>query len=125
MSAPLVPPAPQLLVACLCAEWCGACRAYRTAYEAVASHFAGRARFAWIDVEDESDALGALDVDDFPTLFIADGDRVAFFGAVTPQPQTAVRLIHRALHGELGAVEHPAVAGLAERVRAIVARGGA
>jgi thiol-disulfide isomerase/thioredoxin len=61
------------LVACLCAEWCGSCRDYRATFAALAAQFAADAEFAWIDVEDDADALGDPDIDDFPTLLIARG----------------------------------------------------
>ena len=107
------------LVACLCAEWCGSCRDYRPVFESLEHHFAGRARFLWVDIEDESDALGAIDIDNFPSLLIAVAGRAAFFGAVTPQPQTAVRLIHRALQGELGGTVDAAADGLLARLRVL------
>ena len=64
----------RLLVACLCAAWCGTCREYRATFEALSGGFAGEADFAWVDVEDEADALGDLDIENFPTLLIADAD---------------------------------------------------
>jgi thioredoxin 1 len=109
-------PRERLLVSCLCAEWCGSCRDYRATFAALAAQFAANADFAWIDVEDEADALGELDIDDFPTLFIAEGDTLRFLGAVTPQAQTAERLIRSAIAGELLT---PADADLVARVRAI------
>ena len=111
---------PRLLVACLCAEWCGSCRDYRATFDALSVQFAARADFAWIDVEDDADALGELDIDDFPTLLIAEGETMRFLGVVTPQPQTAERLIRSAIAGELVA---SADAELVARVRAIVAAG--
>jgi thioredoxin 1 len=108
----------RLLVTCLCAEWCGSCRDYRATFAALAAQFAPRADFAWIDVEDEADALGELDIDDFPTLLIAEGRTLRFLGVVTPQPQTAERLIRSAIAGELLA---PADVDLVARVRAIAA----
>ena len=110
--------APRLLVSCLCAAWCGSCRDYRATFDALAAQFAASADFAWIDVEDEADALGDLDIDNFPTLLIAEGDTLRFLGVVTPQPQTAERLIRSAIAGEL---EAPADAALVARVRAITA----
>lgn len=109
------------LVACLCAAWCGSCRDYRATFEALGRGFADDADFVWVDVEDEADALGDLDIEDFPTLLIAQGDRTLFLGAVTPQPQTAERLVRSALDGELEALqtEHPE---LPAQVRALAAR---
>ncbi len=106
----------RLLVSCLCAAWCGSCRDYRATFEALAAQFAPSADFAWIDVEDEADALGDLDIDDFPTLLIAEGATLRFLGPVTPQPQTAERLIRSAMAGELAA---PADPELVARVRRI------
>ena len=108
----------RLLVSCLCAAWCGSCRDYRATFDGLAAQFAGRADFAWIDVENEADALGELDIDNFPTLLIAEAETLRFLGVVTPQPQTAERLIKSAIAGELVA---PADAELVARVRAIVA----
>ncbi len=89
------------LVACLCAEWCGSCRDYRATFAALAAQFAADAEFAWIDVEDDADALGDPDIENFPTLLIADAAALRFFGPVTPQAQTAERLVREALDGAL------------------------
>ena len=91
------------LVACLCAEWCGSCREYRATFAALAVQFADAADFAWVDVEDEADALGDLDVENFPTLLIADAAGARFFGPVMPQASAAERLIRGALDGGLAA----------------------
>ena len=113
------------LIACLCAQWCGSCRDYRAVFDSLERHFAGRARFRWVDVEDE-DVLGPLDIENFPTLLVVAARRahgetpaVHFYGPVTPQPQTAVRIVHRALLGELPAVADPQVQALAQRVAAL------
>src|SRR5438105_384451 len=68
--------------------------------------------------EVDADALGDVDVENFPTLLIADAGGPRFLGPVTPQAQTAERLIRGALAGELAASGD---AALAERVRALVA----
>ena len=107
------------LVACLCAAWCGACRDYRGTFEALAASFAGQADFTWVDVEDEADALGELDIEDFPTLFIALDDDALFLGPVTPQPGTAERLIRSALEGDLAAGADAEYPGLLARVRSV------
>ena len=107
------------LVACLCAEWCGSCRDYRATFADLAAQFAGAADFAWIDVEDEADALGDVDVENFPTLLIADAGGPRFLGPVTPQAGTAERLIRGALGGALAADTDPV---LVEHVGALVPR---
>ena len=114
----------RLLVACLCAEWCGSCRDYRETFAALETRFAADADFAWIDIEDESDALGDPDIENFPTLLLADAAGLRFLGAVTPHAATAERLVANALAGELPVIGG-ADAALAERARRLVeARGG-
>ena len=115
----------RLLVACLCAEWCGSCRDYRATFEALSAQFFGEADFAWIDIEDESDALGDPDIENFPTLLLADAGGLRFLGAVTPHAAAAERLVKNALAGELPAIGG-ADAALAERARTLVgSRSGA
>jgi len=111
--------AERLLVACLCAEWCGSCRDYRATFAALADRFSADADFAWIDIEDESDALGDPDIENFPTLLLADAGGLRFLGAVTPHAATAERLVQNALAGAL-----PLIGGeeakLADRARTLI-----
>ena len=109
----------RLLVACLCADWCSGCREYRPTFDALAARFAGAADFAWIDIEDEADALGDPDIENFPSLLVADAQALRFFGTVTPHAQTAERLVRSALGGELPPIVG-ADAALADRVRSLV-----
>ncbi len=106
---------------CLCANWCGTCRDYRAIFDILAlSH--PDVRFEWVDIEDESELAGDLDVETFPTLLIADGANVRFLGPLLPQAPVLARLLSSLQAGQGG----PAVGGDAqevfERVRA--ARGG-
>jgi thiol-disulfide isomerase/thioredoxin len=80
------------IVACLCAAWCGTCAGYRATFEELASRHPGK-RFVWIDIEDQADVVGDLDVENFPTLLIQKQDTVAFFGTVLPDPKVADRLV--------------------------------
>jgi thioredoxin-like negative regulator of GroEL len=80
------------IVACLCAAWCGTCNEYRSNFETLAARHADK-RFVWIDIEDQADVVGDLDVENFPTLLIQRGDAVAFLGTVLPDLQLADRLI--------------------------------
>jgi thioredoxin 1 len=108
-----------LLVACLCAQWCGTCKDYRTVFDALRDALGAQAQFVWVDIEDEADALGDVDVEDFPTLLVARGDALLFFGPLTPQPQTLARLVRSALSGDLEASTDARCTGLPGRVRAL------
>lgn len=79
------------IVACLCARWCGACREYQPGFTELAGHHPD-VHFVWIDIEDQADVVGDLDVDNFPTLLIQRGDIVTFFSPVQPDPKQAERL---------------------------------
>lgn len=101
-----------LLVACLCAEWCGTCRDYRALFDNLLRDeptLAGRVRLAWVDIEDEADEIGTLDVEDFPTLLIAQGSQLRFFGPLLPQRQTLVQTVQHALAGPLMPLDDPAL----------------
>ncbi len=80
------------IVACLCAAWCGTCGSYRAAFEELAGRHPDK-HFVWIDIEDQADVVGDLDVDNFPTLLIQRDDVVAFFGTVLPDAALAERLL--------------------------------
>ena len=77
---------------CLCAEWCGTCREYREAFEALAASLP-EVRFRWLDIEDEAERMGDLDVENFPTLLVARDDVVLFFGTMLPHIGHLERLI--------------------------------
>jgi len=98
MTTPL--PHPPLLVACLCAQWCGSCRDYRATFDEIAAAFPGM-HFVWIDIEDEAGLVDPVEVENFPTLLIAAHDGARFFGPLTPHKETLVRLlqVHEASEG--------------------------
>jgi thioredoxin 1 len=78
-------------VACLCAGWCNVCGTYRADFEAFAKRHPG-VHFAWIDVEDNADLVGDIDIENFPTVLMQRGDVVAFFGTVLPDARVAERI---------------------------------
>lgn len=79
-------------VVCLCAAWCGVCRDYQHLFETLsAAHPA--IRFQWLDIEDEADIVGDLDIETFPTILIAQGNRARFFGPLLPQAGVLERLV--------------------------------
>ena len=77
---------------CLCAAWCGTCGIYRPLFDELARAHPD-VRFEWVDIEDESDIAGDLDVETFPTLLIADGERALFWGPLLPQAPVLARLL--------------------------------
>ena len=81
-----------LTVACLCAAWCGTCTSYRATFELLAARHPDKT-FVWIDIEDQADIVGDLDVDNFPTLLVQRGDTVGFFGTMVPDALVADRLV--------------------------------
>ncbi len=108
-----------LLVACLCAEWCGVCRDYRSRFEQVSAIFP-QARFVWVDVEDHADLIDPIEVQDFPTLLIAVGNETRFFGSLTPQVETLERLVrYRLANQNDPAVAQPDMAELLVKLRAL------
>ena len=124
MNARPSPDPEPLLVACLCAQWCRTCDAYLDTLAATRDamrlgHPGAAMRFVWVDIEDESELVGDLDIEDFPTLLLARGDRVLFFGPVLPHAQTLDRLVRNALDNDMAAL--PA-ATLAPDVRALPAQ---
>lgn len=85
-------------VACLCAAWCDTCDAYRPVLERFAAEYPD-AQFVWLDIEDQEDLLGALEVENFPTLLIAVGNEVRFYGPLTPMPETLGRMLRACFDG--------------------------
>lgn len=102
-----------LQVVSLCAEWCGVCRDWRAAF----AELAGRhpeGDFRWLDVEDESEVAGDLDVETFPTVLVARSGRVLFLGPILPQPGLLDRLLSSL------APDAPEVPGHAELLQRII-----
>ncbi len=103
------------VVACLCAAWCGSCRDYKIAFEALAARYP-QYHFVWIDIEDQADIVGDIDVENFPTLLIQRGQTVAFFGVMMPEVRLAERLFQAQLDKTRTALNNEATS-TAERLR--------
>jgi thioredoxin 1 len=85
---------PTWWVACLCAAWCGVCRDFLPMFTAQAGanpHM----RFAWVDVEDEDETMGEVDIETFPTLLVARDDEVLFLAPIPPLASQFTRLLAR------------------------------
>ena len=96
---------------CLCADWCRACNDYRGVFSRMADEMAETypdSRFVWIDVEDQADLVGDLDIETFPTLLVGNGEGLHFIGAVTPQPEVLSRLLHALLEPGVRKIAHVA-----------------
>lgn len=91
LSAPS-PDVPVLDIVCLCAAWCGTCREYEPTFAELQRVLPGH-RYRWIDIEDEADLVGDVDVETFPTLMLAHRGRVLFAGPVLPRLGDAQRLV--------------------------------
>lgn len=79
-------------VACLCAAWCGVCRDWQPSFEEQA-RAQPHMRFAWVDVEDEDEAMGEVDIETFPALLVARAGQVLFLGPIPPSPVQFTRLL--------------------------------
>jgi thioredoxin 1 len=79
-------------VACLCAGWCGVCREWQPLFVAQARAHP-HLRFAWVDVEDEDEAMGDVDIETFPTLLVARGTEVLFLGPIPPSASQFARML--------------------------------
>lgn len=107
-------------VACLCAAWCGVCRDWQPAFVAQARKHP-HLRFAWVDVEDEDEAMGDVDIETFPTLLVARGDEVLFLGPIPPLARPFEALLARLQARPVAAAGLPADAGaLLRRLRSEV-----
>jgi len=81
-------------VACLCAAWCGVCREWLPQFTAQARAHPGM-RFAWVDVEDEDETMGDVDILTFPTLLVARGSQVMYLAPIPPLDKQFTRLLAR------------------------------
>jgi thioredoxin 1 len=102
------------LVACFCAEWCGVCREVRPMFQRLAQGHP-QLRFEWIDIEDEHELMGDVDVETFPTLLVVEGGEPTFFGPVLPREEAFNAALRSAGAGTR--VRDAAVAALARRLQ--------
>src|SRR6218665_3450173 len=77
---------------CLCPDWGGACRDYRSSFDALARAHPG-VRFEWVDIEDEADIAGDLEFETSPTLLIGHRRRALFLPPLLPRVPVLERLL--------------------------------
>ena len=90
-----------LTILCLCAQWCVICREFEAQFQhlrdAQPEH-----HWRWIDIEDHDAVLSDLDIQNFPTIVILDGDgELCFAGTIEPRPDMLKRLVQSAQAGHL------------------------
>jgi thioredoxin reductase (NADPH) len=92
--------ADRAVVAVFCAAWCDTCTEFRATVERIAA-VRPETLFLWLDIEDDVELCGELDVDNFPTLAIYRGDALLHYGVSLPQESTVARLVDEvAVRGE-------------------------
>jgi thioredoxin 1 len=95
-----------LVVVSLCAAWCDTCNEFRASFERIAEARPD-AVFAWLDIEDDSDACGDIEVENFPTLAIYRGNVLLHFGVSLPQEGAVARLVDEMATRTAGAADAP------------------
>lgn len=86
------PTTTRMLIVCLCAQWCGTCRDYQPIFDALAAREPAL-DWRWIDIEDEADLVGDIDIETFPTLLMVQDGTLLFAGPVLPKAAEVQRLI--------------------------------
>lgn len=114
-----VPPAGDALaVVVFCAEWCGTCREFRPVLERLrAAH--PQIAFSWVDIEDDAELVGEVEVESFPTLAIFRAGQPLYFGVSLPLENVVAQLLRvAATAGRPLSATPDAVVAFAERLRA-------
>lgn len=84
------------VVACLCAQWCGICRGWHDGFRRLAAEardLLPRARWLWVDVERQADALGDFEAENFPVLAVQHAQTLLYCAALPQQPGHWRRMI--------------------------------
>jgi thioredoxin reductase (NADPH) len=95
-----------LVVVCLCAAWCDTCTAFRVSFERIAEARPSEV-FVWLDVEDDSEICGDIDIENFPTLAVYRGGRLLHYGVSLPQEGSVARLVDEMVTRTSGVTNAP------------------
>jgi thioredoxin reductase (NADPH) len=95
-----------LVVISLCAAWCHTCREFQETFERIAGARKD-AQFVWLDIEDDHEICGDIDVESFPTLVVFRGHVPVHFGVSMPQEATVARLIDELASHAIAALDVP------------------
>ena len=103
------------LVVALCAAWCNTCTEFREDFDRLAA--ARRdGTFVWLDIEDDAELAGDIDVDNFPTIAVFHRGRLLHFGVSLPQGPLVGRLLTALTEDSATAAAGPGVTTLPERL---------
>jgi thioredoxin 1 len=98
------------IIVALCAAWCDTCGQFRANFENIA-RARPTMRFVWLDIEDDADICGDIEVENFPTLAIYRGGKVLHFGVSLPHEATVARLIDEMAARDAGVEVAPGPVG--------------
>lgn len=68
-------------------------------------------RWHWIDIEDDAELLGEVDVETFPTLIVVAPDAVRFAGPLLPHADTLRRVLRACLDDVASGAQGPVLDG--------------
>lgn len=83
---------PPLVVIALCAAWCNTCAEFRSAFDSIATR-RPEVVWVWMDVEDDAELCGDIDVQNFPTIVAFRGERILHYGVTAPLGGVVARLV--------------------------------
>jgi thioredoxin reductase (NADPH) len=107
---------PPMMVVGLCAAWCGTCRDFEADFARLAAAYP-QALFIWLDIEDDSEIVGDVDVENFPTLAVFRAGAPVHFGISLPQEGVVRRVLEALARDDARAIAVPdAVATLPRRI---------
>lgn len=100
------------LIACLCAAWCDTCQSYRQQFNELRQNHRDKI-FAWIDIEDHSELIDDLDIENFPTILIEYDSKVLFLGTMLPDAS----LVHKLILNYQSIIQEKSVAAITASIQ--------
>ena len=100
------------LIACLCAAWCDTCQSYRQQFNELRQNHRDKI-FAWNDIEDHSELIDDLDIENFPTILIEYDSKVLFLGTMLPDAS----LVHKLILNYQSIIQEKSVAAITASIQ--------